>query len=340
MAGERPATAPPGDWQGRRVLVTGGAGFLGSNLLHALVERGAVATALDAALPGSGANPANLVGLEGRIDRIDADLRTIPDASLAALLRDADAVFHLAAQTGHMASMEAPLDDLAINATGTLRLLEALRHANPRARFVHASTRQIYGPPLRLPVDESHPLAPPDCNGVAKLAAEGYAMVYARVHGIPATALRLTNCYGPRMRVRDARQTFLGIWIRAVLRDEGFEVWGGEQLRDFTHAADVVAAMLGVAAAPVEQVAGRVFNVGGFPPVSLRDLAAQLVAVAGAGSYRVVEFPAARKAIDIGSYVADDAALRAATGWAPRIDLATGLATTLAYFRPRLDAYA
>jgi UDP-glucose 4-epimerase len=340
MAGERPATAPPGDWSGRRVVVTGGAGFLGSNLLHALVERGAIATALDAALPGSGANPANLAGLEDRIDRIDADLRTVPDTALAALLRDADAVFHLAAQTGHMASMETPLEDLAINATGTLRLLEALRHANPRARFIHASTRQIYGPPLRLPVDESHPLAPPDCNGVAKLAAEGYAMVYARVHGIPATALRLTNCYGPRMRVRDARQTFLGIWIRAALRDEDFEVWGGEQLRDFTHAEDVVAAMLGVAAAPAEQVAGRVFNVGGFPPVSLRDLAAQLVAVAGAGSYRIVEFPAARKAIDIGSYVADDAALRAATGWTPRVDLATGLTTTLAYFRPRLDAYA
>jgi UDP-glucose 4-epimerase len=340
MAGENPAVAAPANWHGRRVVVTGGAGFLGSNLLHALVAQGAMATTLDAALPGSGANPANLAGLEGRIGRIDADLRTIDDAALADLLRDADAVFHLAAQTGHMASMEAPLEDLAINATGTLRLVETLRHINPRARFVHASTRQIYGPPRSLPVDESHPLAPPDCNGVAKLAAEGYAMVYARVHGIPATALRLTNCYGPRMRVRDARQTFLGIWIRAVLRDEAFEVWGGEQLRDFTHADDVVAAMLGVAAAPTEHVAGRVFNVGGFPPVSLRDLAAQLVAAAGAGSYRIVEFPATRKAIDIGSYVADDGALRAATGWAPRVDLASGLAATLASFRPRLSDYA
>ena len=336
MAGDRTASGP---WHGRRVVVTGGAGFLGSNLIHALVARGARAVGLDAELPGSGANAANLAGLGDRIDRVVDDLRTIDAAELERLLRDCDTVFHLAAQTGHMASMETPLEDLAINATGTLRLLEALRRASPRARFVHASTRQIYGPPRALPVDESHPLAPPDCNGVAKLAAEGYAMVYARVHGMAATALRLTNCYGPRMRVRDARQTFLGVWIRAVLCGETFEVWGGEQLRDFTHADDVVAAMLAVAEAPVGDVQGRVFNVGGFPPVSLNELAGLVVAAAGTGNYRVVPFPADRKPIDFGSYAADDRALRAACGWAPRVDLATGLAGTLDYFRARLGSY-
>jgi UDP-glucose 4-epimerase len=326
-------------WRGRRVVVTGGAGFLGSNLIHALVARGACPVAIDAGLPDSGANAANLAGLDDRVERVAEDLRTIEASRLEHILRDSDAVFHLAAQTGHMASMAAPLEDLEINAIGTLRLLEALRRASPRARFVHASTRQVYGPPRALPVDESHPLAPPDCNGVAKLAAEGYAMVYARVHGVAATALRLTNCYGPRMRVRDARQTFLGVWIRAVLRDETFEVWGGEQLRDFTHADDVVAAMLAVAEGPAGDMAGKVFNVGGFAPVSLHALAELVVAAAGTGSYRVVPFPSDRKPIDIGSYAADDSALRAASGWAPRVELASGIAGTLAYFRTRLASY-
>jgi UDP-glucose 4-epimerase len=336
MAGDALAAA----WHGRRVLVTGGAGFLGSNLIHALAALGARVTSIDAALADGGANPANLAGLGQGLVAIDADLRTMDDAALEASLGEVDAVFHLAAQTGHMASMEAPLDDLAINATSTLRLLEALRRAAPRARLMLASTRQVYGRPRALPVDETHPVDPPDCNAVSKLAAEGYAMVHARVHGIPATVLRLTNCYGPRMRIRDARQTFLGTWIRAALRGETFEVWGGEQLRDLTYADDAVAAMLAVAAAPTAAVAGRVFNVGGCAPVSLRDLAAMVVASAGTGSYRTVPFPPDRKPIDIGSYGADDRALRVAAAWSPRVDLAAGLAATLDYYRHRLDAYA
>ena len=222
----------------------------------------------------------------------------------------------------------------------TLRLLDRLRRINPRARFVLTSTRQVYGRPRALPVDETHPVDPPDCNGVAKLAAEGYAMVYARVHGMPATILRLSNCYGPRMRIRDARQTFLGVWIRAVLRNEPFEVWGGDQLRDLAYADDAVAAMRAVASVRAEAVAGHVFNVGGSPPISLHALAEMVVAAAGSGRYRIVPFPADRKPIDIGSYVADDRALRVATGWMPRVGLESGLATTLAYFRTRLDAYA
>lgn len=336
MAGD----APGGAWRGRRVVVTGGAGFLGSNLVHALVAQGAQATSIDAMLADGGANTANLAGLGRDVATIAADLREIDGDGLAAHLREADAVFHLAAQTSHMASMDAPLEDLAINATATLRLLEALRRVNPRALLVLASTRQVYGRPRALPVDERHPLDPPDCNGVSKLAAEGYATVYARVHGIPAVVLRLTNCYGPRMRIRDARQTFLGIWIRAALRGETFEVWGGDQLRDLTYADDAVAAMLAVAGAPAAGVAGRVFNVGGSAPVSLRDLADMVVAAAGAGSYRIVPFPPDRKPIDIGSYVADDRALRLATGWAPRVDLAAGLASTVDYYRHRLGAYA
>lgn len=331
--------AAPGDWTGRRVLVTGGAGFLGANLAEALCRAGAQVTIVDAMLDGSGANPENIAALSPAPRFLRADLRVLPDGDLAALVGAQDVVFHLAAKVGHMESMSAPLADLEHNAIATLRLLEALRSANPAARIVHASTRQFYGRPRTLPVPEDHPLEPPDCNGVSKLAAEHYALLYARAHRMAVTSLRLTNCYGPRMRIRDARLNFLGAWLGAALARAGFEVWGGEQLRDLTYADDAVAALLLAATAPAAAMSGQPFNVGGFPPVKLVDLARMVVEAVGGGTTKVVPFPEERKRIDIGSYVADDRAFRAATGWRPRVDVATGLAATVAYFRPRLAAY-
>jgi UDP-glucose 4-epimerase len=239
--------------------------------------------------------------------------------------------------------MREPLPDLEINATAQLRLIEALRQAAPKAVVVHASTRQFYGRPQYLPVDERHPIVPPDANGVSKFAGEQYWLLESRVQGRPVTALRLTNCYGPRLRIRDARQTFLGIWIRRVLEGEPFEVWGGEQLRDLAYADDVVAAFLAAAeallgAAP-ERCAGRAFNLGGDAPVSLLRLAELLVDAAGQGCYEIRSFPPDRAAIDIGSYHADDRAFREATGWAPRVPLAEGLRRSVAWFRPRLADY-
>jgi len=332
-------TAIGAAWAGRRVLITGGAGFLGASLAATLCAAGAAVTLLDCLLEGSGANRENLAGLDPAPHVLHSDLRDMPEDALAAAVAGQDVVFHLAAQIGHGPSMHDPVADLTVNALATLRLLETLRRVHPAARLVHGSTRQFYGRPQRLPVDESHPLDPPDCNGVSKLAAEHYALLYARVHGLPVTALRLTNCYGPRMRIRDARLNFLGAWLRAALTDTRFEIWGGDQLRDLTYADDVVDALLRAAAAPADAVVGRAFNVGGFPPIALADLARLVVAAAGAGTPIVTEFPAERRRIDIGSYVADDRAFRAATGWAPRIDLPTGLATTIAFFRPRLAAY-
>lgn len=320
-------------WRGRRVVVTGGAGFLGSGLALALAERGARVLAIDAMLPGTGAHPANLAGAP--VDLAVADLR---DADLAPLVEGCEALFNLAAQTSHQGSQADPLDDLATNATAQLRLILALRAAAPAARVVHASTRQLYGRPRYLPVDEAHPVAPPDANGVAKFAGEQYWLLEHRVHGRPVAALRLTNCYGPRLRVADARQTFLGVWIRRVLEGEPFEVWGGDQLRDLSHLDDVVAGFLAAADAPA--CAGRALNLGGGPPVTLLALAEALVAAAdGAGRHVLRAFPAERAAIDIGSFHADDAAFRAATGWAPRVGLARGLRQTLDWYRPRLPTY-
>src|SRR5690606_1402432 len=183
---------------------------------------------------------------------------------------------------------------------------------------------------------EKHPLVPPDVNGINKLAGEFYHLLYHRVHGLKACSLRLTNTYGPRMRIKDARQTFLGIWIRLALESKPFEVWGGEQLRDFTYVDDAVDAFL---AAVTPATEGRAFNIGGFPPISLATLAETLIAANGGGTSVLKPFPAERKKIDIGHYHADDSAFREATGWKPRVDMAEGLGRTLDWFRANMSHY-
>ncbi|MEN0074874.1 MAG: NAD-dependent epimerase/dehydratase family protein [Paracraurococcus sp.] len=323
-------------WRGKRVLVTGGAGFLGSALCHSLAALGARVTAIDAMMEEGGANIANLEGASVLLVRGD-----IREVELHSLCHEVDVLFNMAAQTSHMGGQRDPVADIAINAVAQVRLIQVMREAAPRAIVVHASTRQFYGKPLRLPVDELHPVQPPDANGVSKFAGEQYWLLEQRVHGRPVVSLRLTNCYGPRLRIRDAKQTFLGIWLRRVLEGEGFEVWGGEQLRDLTYVDDVVRAfLLAAETAPRPEVAGRVFNLGGSPPASLIELADRLIAAnGGEGQYVVKSFPADRAPIDIGSYHADDRAFRAATGWTPRIGLDEGLARSLEWYRARLADY-
>jgi UDP-glucose 4-epimerase len=321
------------DWTGRRVLVTGGAGFLGSNLCHALAARGARVVALDGYLFGGGANPKNLDN--AGVEQVRGDIREI---DLRPLCEGADVIFNLAAQTSHMGGQNDPLADIAVNAVAQVRLIQAAREAAPDATVVHASTRQFYGRVTKLPVDESQPVAPPDANGVSKFAGEQYWLLEHRVRGRPVVSLRLTNCYGPRLRIRDARQTFLGIWIRCVLEGRPFEVWGGSQLRDMTYVDDVTEAFLRAAVHP--ECHGRIFNIGGAPPASLHDLAELVVRLAGPPAhYTTREFPADRATIDIGSYHADDRAFRAATGWEPGVGLEEGIARTLDWYRPRLADY-
>jgi nucleoside-diphosphate-sugar epimerase len=320
-------------WRGRRVLVTGGAGFLGSNLCHALAAQGARVTALDGFLFGSGANAANLNGVP--VELVRGDIR---DIDLRPLCEGVAAIFNLAAQTSHMGGQQDPLADIAVNAVAQVKLIQAAREAAPKAVVVHASTRQFYGRPEYLPVDEHHPVSPPDANGVSKFAGEQYWMLEHRVLGRPVVSLRLTNCYGPRMRIRDARQTFLGVWIRSVLENKSFEVWGGDQLRDLTYVDDVTDAFLRAAETPACH--GYIYNVGGTPPASLAEIAALLREVGGKQARFVTrEFPADRARIDIGSYHADDRAFRTATGWAPTVELADGLRRSLDWFSDRLSDY-
>ena len=321
------------NWRGKKVLVTGGAGFLGANLCHALAARGARVVALDGFLFGGGGNPTNLAGAD--IELVRGDIREI---DLRPLCEGVAVIFNHAAQTSHMGGQRDPLADIAVNAVAQVKLIQAAREAAPDAVVVHASTRQFYGRPQYLPVDEQHPVAPPDANGVSKLAGEQYWMLEHRVQGRPVVSLRLTNCYGPRLRIRDARQTFLGIWIRCVLENKPFEVWGGDQLRDLTYVDDVTQAF--ITAAETKACHGGIFNIGGSAPASLRQLADLVVKLSnGSARYSVRDFPADRATIDIGSYHANDSAFRTATGWTPKVGLEDGIARSLDWYRSRLDQY-
>ena len=318
------------NYQGRAVLITGGLGFIGSNLARRLVELGARVTLVDSLIPEYGGNRANIAGIEDRVTVNISDVRD--EHSLPSLIHGQDLVFNLAGQTSHVDSLHDPYTDLEINCRAQLSILETVRHENPEAKVVFASTRQLYGRPQYLPVDEKHALAPVDPNGVNKAAGEWYHLVYGEIYGLRCSVLRLTNTYGPRMRVKDDRQTFLGTWLRLAVEGEELLVFGdGTQQRDFTYVDDAVEAFL-LAGASAE-ADGEVFNVGGEPPVSLGELAEVLVGLAGAGSWRLVPFPDERRTIDIGDYFADDSKIRSLLGWKPRVGLREGLERSLAFYR-------
>jgi len=319
----------------KRVLITGGLGFIGSNLARRLVDDGAEITLVDSLIPEYGGNLFNVSDIQGRVRVNISDVRD--KFSFRHLVQGQDFLFNLAGQTSHLDSMADPFTDLEINCRSQLSILEACREANPTIRIVFASTRQVYGRPEFLPVTESHPIRPVDVNGVNKVAGESFHLLYSDVYHIPTTVLRLTNTYGPRMRIKDARQTFVGVWIRRILEGQPFEVWEGEQLRDFTFVDDCVDAMIG--AAENDSTIGKALNVGGGEVVSLKQLAVQLIEAAGVGEYTIKQFPQDRKKIDIGDYYADASTLYELTGWKPTTSLIEGLRATVDWFRPRLKHY-
>ena len=322
-------------FSGVKVLITGGLGFIGSNLAIQLVGGGAAVTLVDSLIPQYGGNLINIAGIEDKVRVNISDVRD--EHSMRYLVQNQDYLFNLAGQTSHMDSMSDPYTDLEINSKAQLSILETCRKYNPDIKIVFASTRQIYGKPDYLPVDENHPLRPVDVNGINKMAGESYHVLYNNVYGIRSCVLRLTNTYGPRMRIKDARQTFVGIWLRLLLEGRPFEVWEGHQLRDFNYVDDCVAALL--LAAEREEVNGQIFNLGDHSPVSLLELANLLVELHGSGSYSVHSFPADRKKIDIGDYYSDFSKYQSTTGWMPKINLREGLTRTLEYFRANLAHY-
>jgi UDP-glucose 4-epimerase len=320
---------------GQKVLITGGAGFIGSNLARRLVNLGALVTIVDSLIPDYGGNLFNLAEYQDRLQLNIADVRD--QYSMNYLVRGQNYLFNLAGQVSHTDSMQNPYTDLEINVRAQISILEACRKDNPAIRILFASTRQIYGKPVYLPADENHPIDPIDVNGINKAAAEKYHLLYGRLYGIPVSVLRLTNVFGPRMRILDARQTFIGLWLRQIIEGQTIQVFGdGLQLRDLNYVDDVVDAMLMASRLPA--AVGEVYNLGG-EPISLMDLAKLIVDINGHGAYELVPFPSERKAIDIGSYYGNYLKIQSALGWEPKISLRTGMEQSLAYYRENIGMY-
>jgi UDP-glucose 4-epimerase len=322
-------------YRDRKVLVTGGLGFIGSNLCRGLVDLGARVLAVDSLLPDYGGNLFNLDGYE---DRLRINIADVRGHGMEYLVQGQEVLFNLAGQVSHIDSMTDPFTDLEINCRSQLWILEAVRKRNPELKIIYAGTRQVYGKPQSLPVSESHLLNPTDVNGINKISGELYHLVYHSVYGIRTSSLRLTNTFGPRQLIRHNRQGFIGWFMRQVVQKETIQLFGdGTQRRDFDYVDDVVDAFLRAGAMP--EADGEVFNLGGEAPISLLDLVKLMIEIAGQGSYNLTPFPPERKKIDIGDFYADASKIKRALGWEPRISLRDGITRTIDFYRRHIEAY-
>ena len=323
-------------YRGRRVMVTGGIGFIGSNLARRLVELGADVLLVDSLIPAYGGNLFNLDGIADRVKVNVADIRQ--QSTMNYLVRDRDVIFNLAGQVSHIDSMRDPYTDLDVNCRSQLTILEACRNHNPSVKVVYAGTRQVYGKPDSLPVSETHLVRPTDVNGINKAAGEYYHLVYNNVFGIRACSLRLTNVYGPRQLIKHNRQGFIGWFIRLAIENGTIQLYGdGSQLRDLVYVDDAADAFLRAGAS--DACNGEVFNVGGAEPISLKDLASQLVGISGGGRVECIAWPAEKKAIDIGSFYADSTKFTNVTGWTAAVPLADGLTRAVDFYRAHRAHY-
>jgi UDP-glucose 4-epimerase len=325
------------EYRGRSVLITGGLGFIGSNLAHTLVEIGGVdVTIVDSLVPGQGGNLHNIEGIRDRVNLHIADIGS--NAVINHLVGGVDFIFNLAGSVSHLDSMDNPLRDLELNCNAQLVLLEACRSFNPHVKIVFTSTRQIYGTPVYLPLDERHRVEPPDINGIHKLAAEQYHLLYRRVYGIRSVCLRLTNTYGPRQQLLHDRQSFIAWFIRKAMDGGEIELFGeGKQRRDLNYVDDVIEALLLAGAS--EAAEGEVFNLGGTEPIMLSALAQELIDLTGHGSVRSRPFPPERQSIEVGNAYSSHDKMQSLTGWRPRTSLREGLTRTIQFYKEHRDHY-
>ncbi len=320
----------------KEVLITGGMGFIGSNLAMALVEQGARVTIVDNMLPRQGGNFFNIKAIEERVKVNISDVRN--QLSMNHLVKGKEYIFHLAGQVNHVDSMKNPLQDLDINCTGTLVLLEALKGHNRAARLIFAGTRGEYGSSVKLPVSEDHPTNPKGIYAVTNLTAEKMVLVYDDVFKIKGSCLRITNTYGPRHQMEHDEYGVFNWFIRKALDNEVIPVFGdGRILRDFLYVEDLIDCLLSIAR--TDAAYGDVFNVGSGVPVSFYDLARKIVDVVGTGKVDFAEFTQERKEVEPGDYYADISKIKRVTGWAPRTPLGEGIRKTADYYRTYKKEY-
>jgi UDP-glucose 4-epimerase len=323
-------------FRGKEVLVTGGLGFIGSNLCAELVKYGAHVTIVDNMLPRQGGNLFNIRDIEDKVKVNFSDVRN--GLSMNHLVKGQDYIFHLAGQVNHVDSMRNPIQDLEINCRGTLVLLEALRHNNLTARIIFAGTRGEYGSSVTLPVDENHPTNPKGIYAVTNLTAEKMVLVYDDIFGIKGACLRITNTYGPRHQMAHDEYGVFNWFIRKAVDDEAIPVFGdGRILRDFIYVEDLVECLLMVAA--TDSAYGEVFNIGTGVPVSFIELAKKIVRATGSGHVQFAEFTQERKEVEPGDYYADITKIKTTTGWAPRTSLEDGIRKTVEYYRKYKKEY-
>lgn len=323
-------------YKNKRVLVTGGLGFIGSNLAIALVKEGAQVTCVDNMLPRQGGNLFNVKPVEDKIQISFSDIRN--PQSMNYLVRDKDYIFHLAGQVSHVDSIRNPLQDLSINVEGTLVILEACRQFNKMARVIFTGTRGQYGESVRLPVDEDHPMRPKGVYAITNLCAENLVMVYDEIHDINAIALRITNTYGPRHQMMHDEYGVLNWFIRKAIDNEEIPVFGnGKILRDFLYVDDLINALL--AAGASSEAYGNIFNVGTGKPINFAELAELVIKVVKSGSFKFTDFTKERKEIEPGDYYADISKIKKYIGWQPEVSLEDGIRATVDYYRQYKDKY-
>ena len=323
-------------YQGKKVLITGGLGFIGSTLAIQLVEWGADVTLVDSMIPEYGGNLFNIEPIKNQVRVNFSDVRD--PHSMEYLVKDQDYLFNLAGQVSHIDSMTDPLSDLDINTRAQVVILEACRKFNPRIVVVFASTRQIYGKPQYLPVDENHRLYPTDVNGINNMAGEWYHTLYYNVYDLNTVSLRLTNTYGPRQLLKHNRQGFIGVFVRQIIQGEKIKIFGdGQQIRDMNYVEDVVDAL--VMAGAKSECYGQVYNLGGNEPINLLNLVKLLIELNGSGEFEIIPFPPEKKLIDIGDYYGDYRKFSQMTNWQPRTSLKAGYTKMIAYYKENLEKY-
>ncbi len=323
-------------YQKKKILITGGLGFLGSNLAHALTNTGSCVTLLDPLFPEYGGNRFNVSEIEDRVGVILEDIRN--EKLMESLVQEHEIIFHIAGQTSHIDSLKDPFLDLDINCRGTLILLEAVRKFNPKAKIIYAGTRAQYGKILRSPVSEQDSMQPVDIYGVNKQAGEGYLWVYRDVHGLSCVSLRINNTYGPRHQMKQANYGILNWFIRLAVEGKPIPIYGdGNQLRDYNYVDDVTEAFLLAGAVP--EAVGEAFNLGSGHPVPFYQMAETIVKIVGKGELKKIPWPEERKKIEVGSYVADFSKFSKAAGWQPEITLEDGIARTVTFYEKYKEHY-